>query len=711
LKLLGGVTILSTLAAPLLMAPPAAAAPPITAIATVSVTHLELSLGVPWTLTGDSIAGDHFVVKAHDPTVGGAPDKFCTSNIGAASLACTIQGVKAGVVYVVSVTAQDSANHTYATLSESGVGTVADRTPDEPGKPTGVTAASTGVSGQIRVDWIPGESADAILSGYTVTAFDAGNTITGLGCTAGASATTCNVDGLTDGAPYTFKVVANGANSTGNSDPSTASLSATPSIKPGVPTAVKGTPLNDDEIEVSWTAPSSTGVAVKDYTVTAYTADGEEAVGTAGCVNVIPTKCTMSQLDPNTPYTFKVVARNVDLVVSAASAASDAVIPVDAPNPPDAATAEAKAASAVVTWSPPSDTTPAVASYLVTAYIGADPTTKTCTSTGVSCTVSGLTNGVEYLFGVASIGTTGARSTATMTTDGVTPVAADVPGTPTGVALTAGVNQLTVNWSAASTNPADPISFVATATPGGATCSTANGTSTSCTITGLTAGTAYTVKVVARGADGDSAESAASDSAMPLSPSSGNTISNANGQLQIFVRGTNDHLYTSIRASDGSWGGAVDLGYPIVSAPTVVRNANGQLEVFVVGYGHLVYHRQQVAPNSTTWSGWAVVGASVWTSNFVVEANADGSLQLFGRDAAGNVRTAKQTSAGGADWTELATLGGLVFSDPTVASSGGKLEVFAIGYDGLLWHRMQSAANGTDWSAWARVGGSLTSIM
>lgn len=74
-----------------------------------------------------------------------------------------------------------------------------------------------------------------------------------------------------------------------------------------------------------------------------------------------------------------------------------------------------------------------------------------------------------------------------------------VPSAPTNVNATSGDRQLAVTWTAAAANGSPVTGYVATATPGGASCTS---TGTGCTITGLTNGTTYTVSVVASNANG-----------------------------------------------------------------------------------------------------------------------------------------------------------------------------------------------------------------
>jgi len=82
-----------------------------------------------------------------------------------------------------------------------------------------------------------------------------------------------------------------------------------------------------------------------------------------------------------------------------------------------------------------------------------------------------------------------------------------VPGAPTAVTATAGDGQVTVSWTAPASQGTSAItSYTATASPGGASCTS---TSTSCVITGLANGTTYSVTVTASNVIGASGPSTA----------------------------------------------------------------------------------------------------------------------------------------------------------------------------------------------------------
>lgn len=95
------------------------------------------------------------------------------------------------------------------------------------------------------------------------------------------------------------------------------------------------------------------------------------------------------------------------------------------------------------------------------------------------------------------------------------------PGAPTSVAATPGQQQASVTWTAPSSNGGSTITgYTATSDPGGRTCSWTSG-ALGCTVTGLTAGTAYTFTVRATNSAGTSVASSPSAAVTPTAPSGG----------------------------------------------------------------------------------------------------------------------------------------------------------------------------------------------
>lgn len=138
-------------------------------------------------------------------------------------------------------------------------------------------------------------------------------------------------------------------------------------------------------------------------------------------------------------------------------------------------------------------------------------------STATSATVTGLTNGTAYVFRVAAINAVGVGAY-TAASAAVTPTAGTPPNAPTSLTATAGNAQISLAWTA----PSAPGTYAITGytveyTPSGGSAVTVNtgSTSTSYTLTGLTNGTTYTVRVAGVSASGTGTYSAASSSVTP----------------------------------------------------------------------------------------------------------------------------------------------------------------------------------------------------
>lgn len=164
------------------------------------------------------------------------------------------------------------------------------------------------------------------------------------------------------------------------------------------------------------------------------------------------------------------------------------------------------ATSLAVNWTPPNNRNN-ISGYTATAQPGG----KTCTASArrTSCAVDGLTPGKSYTVAVRTIGPGGSSSSSSTQT----PVTVAAPWPTTKVTAVAGDRGLNVTWLPPYATFSPITAYTATASPGGATCTTPT---LGCTINGLTNGTSYTVSVVATNRFGHSGPSIPSSPVAPI---------------------------------------------------------------------------------------------------------------------------------------------------------------------------------------------------
>ncbi len=193
-----------------------------------------------------------------------------------------------------------------------------------------------------------------------------------------------------------------------------------------------------------------------------------------------------------------------------------------------------------------------------TSLNGYAPTSASATRTsGTACQVTwtpaaGVPAGVTYEVtdgagGVLATGLTGTTTSVTVGSGAVTPTvrvrknlwvsstqtsaptcAAAGPDAPTAVTATLGDGQLTVAWTPGADNGSPITSYTATASPGGASCTTA---ATSCVIPGLVNGTVYAVTVTATNTNGTSVASTTVLGAAGVAAALYGSGVNGNGEL------------------------------------------------------------------------------------------------------------------------------------------------------------------------------------
>jgi hypothetical protein len=402
-----------------------------------------------------------------------------------------------------------------------------------PGAPSAVQGTSG--AGQVSVSWTAPADNNEPITGYTVTAEPGAETCTTTG------ATSCVVSGLHNGTSYAFTVTATNTMGTGSASSPADVTPATVPTAPVISAAIAG----NGEATVSWAAPANGGAAISGYTVTA--SPGGATCATTG------TSCSITGLHNGTAYTFTVTATN-SAGTSSPSNASNGVTPAAVPDAPTDVTASAANAKATVSWTvPASDGGSAITSYTVTAQPGG----ATCTvssASATSCVVSGLTNGTAYTFSVIATNSAGA-SAPSQASNSATPTT--VPDVPTDVSVTDGNAQVTVSWSPPISDGGDstPPTYTITSEPGGQTCTTQG---TSCVVTGLANGSAYTFIVTASNGAGSGDTSTPSKTVTPMAPAGAPTAVAASG---------GNGMTTVSWSPPSSDGGSAIISYTVTAEP------------------------------------------------------------------------------------------------------------------------------------------------
>jgi hypothetical protein len=347
------------------------------------------------------------------------------------------------------------------------------------------------------------------------------------------------------------------------------------------------------------------GAAITGYTVTSSPGGkhcaipGDEFTYRSG-------SCTVEGLTGGVAYTFTATATN-SVGTGAASDPSDGVTPFNAvPGSPTGVTALAGHGQATISWSAPQDDGGSpITGYSVISY----PGSATCSPDSLadlSCTVTGLTVGTSYTFGVVATNAVGSSSQAL--SSAITPYG--LPGAPINVTAAGGPGRVEVQWSAPASDGGSPITgYTVTSEPDGKTCS-ADATTLRCTVANLTDGTHYTFTVVATNAAGAGPASDPSNVAMPAVPPFPPTgVTAAAGFERATVSWT----------APTDTGGAPIVGYTVTSDPEgKTCSTGGELSCTVVGltpatsYTFTVKARNATYPSSPSVASNAVTALAPW---------------------------------------------------------------------------------------------------
>ncbi len=309
------------------------------------------------------------------------------------------------------------------------------------------------------------------------------------------------------------------------------------SATPNAPTGISITPSNQ-QLSVAFTAPSSNGgSAITNYK---YSTDGGTnftAVSPASTSSPI----VITGLTNGTSYNVQILAVNAN--GDGAATASTAATPRTIPSAPTIGTITPGNGQLSVAFTAGSDGGASITDYKWSVD-GTTYTTRAGTTSPI--VITGLTNGTAYTVRIRAVNAAGDGSVATA---GSTSTPRTTPSAPTIGTITPGNGQLSVAFTAGSDGGSSITDYKWSVD--GTTYTTRAGTGSPIVITGLTNGTAYTVRIRAVNAAGDGTVVTASAAATPATTPSAPTITS--------ITPGNQEL--SVAFTSGSTGGSAITNY------------------------------------------------------------------------------------------------------------------------------------------------------
>jgi hypothetical protein len=270
---------------------------------------------------------------------------------------------------------------------------------------------------------------------------------------------------------------------------------------PGAPLALTGVP-GDQQVALSWQAPVTGGGGITDYVIDYSLDGGTNWTRYADAVSP-STTVVVTGLTNGTTYVFRVAAVNA-VGQGSFSAVSTPLTPSAPAGPPTGVAGVPGNAQVGLTWTAPTDTGgTAIVDYVVqyrVNVVGSQWVTFTDgTSAATTATVTGLANGTAYVFRVAAVNAAVAGPYSVASAP-VTP--RTLPTAPRNLTRTVGDTQVSLTWTAPSSNGGLPITdyvvqFSSTNGTSWTTFTDGVSTGTTATVTGLTNGTTYIFRVAA----------------------------------------------------------------------------------------------------------------------------------------------------------------------------------------------------------------------
>jgi hypothetical protein len=355
-----------------------------------------------------------------------------------------------------------------------------------------------------------------------------------------------------------------------------------PDAPTGLTISAGGTPST--ELTLTWVAPVyNGGDAVSAYLIRR---DGSIIVANTGNTNLTYTDTGRS---PGTAYSYTVEAINQAGAGDPSNSASGTTDPIvsDAPTSLTASAGATPSSMINLSWTAPAYTGgAAIVGYQITENRAGAGDVVLVSNTGSTATTyarTGLDRVVSYTYKVAAINSAGVganSNTATLTT------AAELPGPPTALTLTAGSPAMTVislSWTAPTETGGAAITGYQIKKNGSIVVADTGTTGTTYSATGLTAGQTYTFAVAAinsAGAGGDSNVPSLTTSG-PIHATGGTITEYGNYIIHTFLTGgtfsitENDRsdTFDVLIVGGGAGGGMSSSGF--TPSTTIAESAAG----------------------------------------------------------------------------------------------------------------------------------------
>jgi len=392
-----------------------------------------------------------------------------TPSPGAGDDSLVVTGLANGTSYLFRVIAINVRGDSSASISSDAV--MPNVVPQAPGQPTASVTGDPVVGGELTVSWSAPTNEGTAITGYRIEqSSDGGANWSMAVADTGSSATSRVISGLTNGTSYVFRVAAINAAGAG-----TASLASAPAMPIGAPAApAKPTvAAGDQQVAVSWVAPSDGGSPVTGYRVEWSSDNGVNWTVVTPSPGPGDDSVVVTGLANGTSYVFRVVAINVR-GDSAASTNSDPAMPNVVPGAPTGVEVLAGNGQALMSWTTPTNAGTAITGYRIeSSSNGGQTWTVAVATTGTDDTshvVTGLSNGTSYLLRVRAINAAGAGPDSGASTP-FTPALVTVAPSPTRTHLTVSVDDMLppakvfstqvsadggLTWTAAPTSPSSP---------------------------------------------------------------------------------------------------------------------------------------------------------------------------------------------------------------------------------------------------------------